>query len=582
VERIELDKVTPLIQAEHAHRYRWAASLARGRVLDAACGVGYGADILCAHKGVTGYSGLDRSDEALEIARRDFAGDNRSFVQGDVYALPFADASFDTIVSLETIEHLEHPERAMAEFRRVLKPGGVLLGSVPSKKFEDACRDAYGPNEFHKCEFDDAALTSLIESAFPHSVQWDCWLQIVSVLGLKDAAYAKTWEVDAAAPAMTRLGSLLFAASTSRESLRSVNNLATMIVYPATSVVEHERATITWRDQAIRGQEKTITERIAQVKRLEERLAASVQGESASRDEFARALAQAQDRIKDFAAANAKQAQMIDERVALIRKQDELVALRDATIAQQKSRVHELDQALAAARQQHQDTQAHAQQLESNLNSKIVSLSADLAAAQASIAAMSAEIAAKTAEIKQVQAALDESQTLVKHQAELIDKRAAFIKHLETLIVERDQAIRDQTRMIQDRDEAIRSQTRMIDERDLAIKNQTGMIDARDGWIRNLRAEVAALKSDLQRQKSWSASLEMTLSERDLSLTQLEERLHQRDLLLSDATTRYTTLISDLDRPLFCIRRTAKAVVKKVHPSATSKAQVAGENGGQG
>lgn len=582
MERIELDKVTPLIRAEHAHRYRWAAALSRGRVLDAACGVGYGAEILCGQKDVTAYTGLDRSDEALQIARRDFAGKGRTFVKGDVYTLPFADGTFDTVVSLETIEHLEHPERAMAEFKRVLAPGGVLLGSVPSKRFEEACRDAYGPNDFHKSEFDDAALQGLIDGAFAHSVQWDCWLQIVSVLGLKDAASAGTWEVDPAAPTMKRLGSLLFAACDRKDSLRAIETLAAVGVYPATSVVEHERRTITWRDRSIRAQERTISERTEHLKQLEDRLAARTQEAAAQRDEFRQAMTTLETRVRDFSAANAKQAQMIDERVALIRKQDEIVALRDQSIAQQKGRIQELEQAAALLRQQLNDATAHAQQQQKAHAAQVATLSEGLAAAEASIAALKAEVAQKTSEVAATQSALDESRSLVQHQAELIDKRTAFIKHLEAMIVERDAAIRNQTRMIQDRDEAIRNQTRMIDERDAAIRNQTAMIDARDGWIRNLRAEVAGLKGDLERQKSWSASLEITLAERDLSLSQLEERVQQRDVLLSDATSRYTILMNDLDQPLFCIRRTARAVVRKVHPSANSKAPAVEANGGNG
>ena len=54
-------------------------------------------------------------------------------LEGDVEHLPFADGQFGTVLCTEVIEHIPDPARALAEFRRVLKPGGVLIGSVPAR-----------------------------------------------------------------------------------------------------------------------------------------------------------------------------------------------------------------------------------------------------------------------------------------------------------------------------------------------------------------------------------------------------------------------------------------------------------------
>jgi ubiquinone/menaquinone biosynthesis C-methylase UbiE len=54
-------------------------------------------------------------------------------VEGDVEHLPFADSSFGTVLCTEVIEHIPDPSKALAEFARVLQPGGVLVGSVPAR-----------------------------------------------------------------------------------------------------------------------------------------------------------------------------------------------------------------------------------------------------------------------------------------------------------------------------------------------------------------------------------------------------------------------------------------------------------------
>jgi SAM-dependent methyltransferase len=59
----------------------------------------------------------------------DFNGDEPDLL-ADAHALPFMDQAFDLVVSMRVLEHLSHPDIAMAEVYRTLKPGGVFAGSV--------------------------------------------------------------------------------------------------------------------------------------------------------------------------------------------------------------------------------------------------------------------------------------------------------------------------------------------------------------------------------------------------------------------------------------------------------------------
>jgi 2-polyprenyl-3-methyl-5-hydroxy-6-metoxy-1,4-benzoquinol methylase len=122
-----------LVEAEHLSRYRWAAQLVPGRrVLDAACGVGYGSVIL-AEAGAQEVVGVDISEPALELAREN-GRDGVRFVAGDLHALDLPDGAFDVVVCFEAIEHVDDPGAVLDELARVLAPGGVLAVSSPNPR----------------------------------------------------------------------------------------------------------------------------------------------------------------------------------------------------------------------------------------------------------------------------------------------------------------------------------------------------------------------------------------------------------------------------------------------------------------
>ena len=156
------------IAYEHWHRYAFAQRFVAGRrVLDAACGEGYGTALLA--KSAAQAIGLDVDPAAIAHARAAYAGRPRlQYERGSVAAIPLPDASVDVVVSFETIEHLPAADQPamIAEFERVLAPGGLLLISSPNKKvYSD---DTGYSNPFHLHELYRDGFADLLAARFPH------------------------------------------------------------------------------------------------------------------------------------------------------------------------------------------------------------------------------------------------------------------------------------------------------------------------------------------------------------------------------------------------------------------------------
>ncbi len=103
------------------HVAAYALSVPRfgpGKLLDLGCGVGHSYHLLGPRETV----GVDVDPGAL-------AGQERKTVVSDMRELPFADASFASVLSVQSLEHVPDPERAVAEVARVLQPGQPRAGA---------------------------------------------------------------------------------------------------------------------------------------------------------------------------------------------------------------------------------------------------------------------------------------------------------------------------------------------------------------------------------------------------------------------------------------------------------------------
>ena len=170
MERLSLDRwSSPWLRNQHVERYRWSAKFAKGcRVLDAACGTGYGSFILSNH-GAKHVTSVDLSTEAFDAARRTQKRAVFCAAQGDVTALPLVERSYDLYTCFETIEHIDAARRLVEEAKRVLQPNGTFLCSTPNRELlspGNTMQDKPA-NPFHVREYSIAEFRDLMMSTFP-------------------------------------------------------------------------------------------------------------------------------------------------------------------------------------------------------------------------------------------------------------------------------------------------------------------------------------------------------------------------------------------------------------------------------
>lgn len=158
-ERMNPASSEPGVFWEHALRYHFACQFAAGKnVLDIACGEGYGTDAL--GRVARSCTGVDRDEGTIDRAREKY-GDH--FLVGDAEEIPCESASFDLVVSFETIEHVPSPGRFAAEIARVLKPGGEVVISTPNQSTYNM-RSASNP--FHCSEMEKEEFLELLAGHF--------------------------------------------------------------------------------------------------------------------------------------------------------------------------------------------------------------------------------------------------------------------------------------------------------------------------------------------------------------------------------------------------------------------------------
>lgn len=156
-------------KAEYLGRYLFACDFLRPHkpdlVADISCGMGYGAAELCSVAGRV--IGVDANRPLIESARQRLQMPNLDFffkdLDDDGLSPDIEEGSASAVVSFETLEHLLDPNRAVAQFSKILQPGGFFICSVPNVLSESGDSAGLPRNRSHKQWFNFASLCRLVE-----------------------------------------------------------------------------------------------------------------------------------------------------------------------------------------------------------------------------------------------------------------------------------------------------------------------------------------------------------------------------------------------------------------------------------
>ena len=147
----------------HLAVYEWVADRVSGlRVIDMACGEGYGAAVLA--RRAAAVVGVDANPEAHDHARLRYTEGNLRFERGMIETFT---APCDAVVFLQTIEHVEDPGAVLDRFRALVGPGGIVFVTTPNLLTIAPAGAAKSDNPWHVREYRASEFGALCRSHFP-------------------------------------------------------------------------------------------------------------------------------------------------------------------------------------------------------------------------------------------------------------------------------------------------------------------------------------------------------------------------------------------------------------------------------
>lgn len=158
------------MRVENLARFQFFCKRASGRwILDLGCGAGEGTAYLHQHRDWR-VIGVDLAHEALVIAQQEYQESGAGFARADVQHLPFSQAHFDGVISVEVIEHIEDAQAYLQEVARVLRPGGIFMLTTPNRLRSSPTPGSLWPE--HVREYSPTELYRILSAVFGRVELW--------------------------------------------------------------------------------------------------------------------------------------------------------------------------------------------------------------------------------------------------------------------------------------------------------------------------------------------------------------------------------------------------------------------------
>jgi 2-polyprenyl-3-methyl-5-hydroxy-6-metoxy-1,4-benzoquinol methylase/glycosyltransferase involved in cell wall biosynthesis len=386
---------------EHIHRYAYATQFVRNkRVLDLACGEGYGSYLLA--KTAKSVAGIDIDNNSIKHARNKYIKQNLEFRVGSITEIPIdGERLFDVAICFEALEHIEDHQKLLSEVKRLLTPDGVFIVSTPNKTVYSDEPQFNNPFHVHELYFDE--FRELLEKYFKN----------VKFLGQRIYCNSNIWPVFAGEDTKVveyvvdkNPAEFVFAGDDKkipRYFIAIASDAARDIEDRSSALVDVSNALLNQKDSQISQLSAQKDSQIAAHVREQERLAAEIHQLSAEKDSQIAAHVREQERLAGQIAGYVRQqerlAGQIGQLSAEVQGQGRILAEGDRLAARLQEEKEKLERDL-------QKQQSQILKSQESLSRERAAYSALAAQAHAAVEARRKELDEKEARIQQVEATL--------------------------------------------------------------------------------------------------------------------------------------------------------------------------------
>ena len=559
------------IGIEHLNRYHSIVPFVEGKnVLDAACGTGYGSEILSRH--ASSVIGIDIDKESIEYAKEFYSAKNIEYLAGDVEKIPLDSVKIDVAVSFETLEHLSEKkqEKFLRELKRVLKNDGLLIISTPDKQhYSD---DFTYANKYHEKEFRNNEFTNFLHSQFKYVKIYYQFFEVCNLLahnGSQSLDFLRKKYADASEGKYMvavcsdierdnidisslqiytgeygrRIARILQLQSEVEERNQWALNLDEEIAN-LRSRVNHLQDTLEQTQQSGAKAVEDLQQELAERSTALADRSAALQQQSEESEALRQQIATLQDTLEQTQQSGAKAVEDLQQELA---ERSTALADRSAALQQQSEESEALRQQIATLQDTLEQTQQSGAKAVEDLQQELAERSTVLADRSAALQQQSEESEALRQQIATLQDTLEQTQQsgakavedlqqeLAERSTVLADRSAALQQQSEE-----SEALRQQIATLQDTLEqtqqsgakAVEDLQQELAERSTVLADRSAALQQQSEESEALRQQIATLQDTLEQTQQSGAKavedLQQELAERSTALADRSAALQQQ------------------------------------------------------